>query len=90
MGNETKYEKGTYLFTVPNNGIGRTFISMLRRYQNSKEWRLRVRGRHRNRREVALSLGLRKHAFDRDVPLEHAQTLVVYVDRKKPDRSEVW
>lgn len=83
MNNKT----GTYLASVPNNGIGRTMIAMLKRYLNKDKWHLRVRGRHPKRAELALKLGLPRHTFKRDMPLEHAETLVVYVYEKEVEES---
>jgi len=64
---------GNQAFNVPNDGLGRTFVHMLKRYKNKDKIRVRVRGR-----------GPRSDAQSACCPQSRAKWLAVYVEEKKP------
>lgn len=71
----------TNVFEVPNDEVGRKFISDLRKYINKDIWRVTIRGRHPYRK----SLGINKY---QNVPLSKADWFAVYLEIK--DNSKAW
>jgi len=75
---------GSQAFTVPNNAAGKAFIELLRAFINRKHYTIRMRGRHSNR-NAAFKKYQKKHPgwlpnYDRDVPLEVAETIAIYLE----------
>ena len=73
----------TEVFKVPNTAPGRKFIRELKAYLNRTTYKVRVRGRHSDRRELYRKLGItwREEGFN-EVKLKHAETFGVYLDFK--------
>lgn len=71
------------VFKVPNDANGRKFVRELKKYLNRTTYKVRVRGRHSNRKKVYAKIGKtwRKHGQN-DIKLKHAETFGVYLDFK--------
>lgn len=72
---DLKKTKGYQTFSVPNDGMGRTFIAMLRRNLNRNKYKLQIRNR-----------GKKKH-YDHDTKKEDATWFAVYVHEKAETTS---
>jgi len=65
------------VFTVPNDYVGRFFITLCRRYAK-KGIRIRCFGRHPQRKKAVERKGLKLNMHG-DVPLDLAKTMEVYM-----------
>lgn len=61
-------------FTVQNNDEGKSFIKQLRKMG----FRLKVRGRNPNRKQLSIDTGIRHRRLRQDVPLKYATHFSVY------------
>ena len=61
----------SWSFYVPNNDEGKLFMSLLSKYLNKDVWRLKKRGRAKNRAE--------KGGCQNNQPLEKADSIAVYL-----------
>ena len=73
------------MFLVENDAAGRFFIEMLRQTLCRDTYKLRIRGRHRNRKKMAKKKGISLN-YTNDVPLKYADRFAVYISRKKYER----
>ena len=74
---------GDYLCMVPNNSIGKFTIKCLQRFLNKKVWRIRLRGRHSKRKNLAQEMGHNRFQYDSYVPLKISERIAVYIYRKR-------
>jgi len=74
------------LSDIPNNDVGLAFIDQLRSFTNYERFRVRVRG-NGPRVAPALKAGLRRKAYDQDIPLAKAATLRVYIEDKTENET---
>jgi len=68
-----------YYFKVPNDIEGRMFINLCRKYKNTGNYRIRLRGRH-PKRKLVMALNNLKQNFTRDIPIKYAAEIAVYID----------
>lgn len=50
-----------------------------------REYHIKMRGRHSDRQHVAMRNGLPRHAYNRDIPIEHSERVDVYLYPKRGD-----
>lgn len=71
------------VFKVPNDAPGRKFIRELKKYLNRSTYKVRVRGRHSDRKKLYARTGETwRDGWQNDVKLKHAETFGVYLDFK--------
>lgn len=70
-----------FLCKVPNNEEGKKAIQLIKKGLNNKSYRIRLRGRHSNRKKLYAALGWCYNPnTQNDVPIKYAETISVYVD----------
>jgi len=63
------------LSEIPNDDVGKFFITQLRKYLNKDGWEVRVRGQH-------LKEGLNWKLYQRGQPIDCSTHIRLYVKRK--------
>jgi len=72
---------GTQAFSVSNDFMGQTFISMLRNTLNKDRYEIKVRARGKNRLEKNNG----KRTWGGEIPISKADWLAVYIVAKESD-----
>jgi hypothetical protein len=83
---KSKKAKGTVFYVPLTRPEGRQFISLLKEFLNTGEYRILIRGRNEDRQGVAKAAGIHSATIRQDVPLKHATYAAVYVDGKTTTR----
>ena len=71
-----------YTFSeVPNNMYGQSFVTAIKEYINRDRYKVRVRGQYLDHDKM--DEGETWKNFEREVPLDRAKCIRVYLDEKK-------
>jgi hypothetical protein len=71
-----------YIFSeIPNNEEGRQLITLMRKYLNKEDYRLRARGQYRDHAKLKEGEAF-KTVARWSLPITHSKNIRVYIDRK--------
>ena len=77
-----------YAFNVKNSIFGRVFIKVIKKKLNSQRYHVVLRGRHSDRKKLYAKLKMQyRPGTQNDVPLNHAETIGVYIKEKPQFRA---